>query len=191
MGLDMYLKKRTYVRNWDYQTPEERHTITVKKGGKPTKIKPERIYEIVELIGYWRKANAIHAWFVANVQKGEDDCGEYHVSAEKLGELLALCQRVLAVCKLVDGKVVSGYQLVADAGRGFDDRRIVKKPIVADGEFIENPNKAIQLLPTQAGFFFGSTDYDQGYYQDIEDTVKILQEALSDPSGDYYYDSSW
>ena len=29
MGLDMYLEKRTYVKNWDHQTPEERHTVTV------------------------------------------------------------------------------------------------------------------------------------------------------------------
>ena len=29
MGLDMYLHKRTYVKNWDHMGPEDRHTITV------------------------------------------------------------------------------------------------------------------------------------------------------------------
>lgn len=36
---------------------------------------------------YWRKANAIHKWFVENVQKGVDDCGSYYVSIEDLTKL--------------------------------------------------------------------------------------------------------
>ena len=31
--------------------------------------------ETHEEVGYWRKANAIHGWFVRNVQNGKDDCG--------------------------------------------------------------------------------------------------------------------
>jgi hypothetical protein len=27
MGLDMYLTKKTYVKQWDHQTPEERHEL--------------------------------------------------------------------------------------------------------------------------------------------------------------------
>jgi hypothetical protein len=45
--------------------------------------------------GYWRKANAIHKWFVDNVQRGEDDCMSYHVSAEQLTELRDTCVKVL------------------------------------------------------------------------------------------------
>jgi hypothetical protein len=41
---------------------------------------------------YWRKANAIHNWFVENVQGGEDDCGTYDVSKEQLQELVAACK---------------------------------------------------------------------------------------------------
>ena len=60
MGLDMYLHKKTYVKNWDHMKPEELHEITVKKGGKVRKdIKPDRINEVVEEVAYWRKANAI------------------------------------------------------------------------------------------------------------------------------------
>ena len=33
MGLDMYLTKETYVKQWDHQTDEERHEVSVKKGG--------------------------------------------------------------------------------------------------------------------------------------------------------------
>ena len=110
MGLDMYLYKKTYVKNWDHMGPEERHEITILKGGKPrSDIKPERISEIVEEVGYWRKANAIHAWFVKNVQDGNDDCGEYYASVEKLSELLGLVNEVLKASKLKKGKVKNGY----------------------------------------------------------------------------------
>ncbi len=32
MGLDMYLSKKTYVKNWSHQTPEETHSVEVRKG---------------------------------------------------------------------------------------------------------------------------------------------------------------
>ena len=50
---------------------------------------------IFEQVGYWRKANAIHRWFVENVQDGDDDCGTYEVNKEQLEELKALCESVL------------------------------------------------------------------------------------------------
>jgi hypothetical protein len=44
MGLDMYLYKKTYVQNWEHQTPEQRHTISVKLGDNAREdIKPHRI----------------------------------------------------------------------------------------------------------------------------------------------------
>lgn len=45
--------------------------------------------------GYWRKANAIHNWFVVNCQGGHDNCGIYPVSVEQLLELKKTCQQVL------------------------------------------------------------------------------------------------
>lgn len=44
---------------------------------------------------YWRKVNAVHDWFVREVQGGEDNCKTYHVSKEKLAELVDLCKRVV------------------------------------------------------------------------------------------------
>lgn len=39
----------------------------------------------------WRKANAIHWWFVSQIQGGVDEGDEYPVPREKLVELLELC----------------------------------------------------------------------------------------------------
>jgi F0F1-type ATP synthase gamma subunit len=46
-------------------------------------------------IGYWRKANAIHKWFVDNTQNGEDNCQENDVSIEQILVLYNLCKKVI------------------------------------------------------------------------------------------------
>ena len=46
-------------------------------------------------IMYWRKANAIHNWFVENVQEGKDDCGVYIVTMEQLEELYNAIAKVM------------------------------------------------------------------------------------------------
>ena len=49
-------------------------------------------YNLFKEEGYWRKANAIHKWFVDNCQKGVDDCGIYPVSKEHIESLLQACK---------------------------------------------------------------------------------------------------
>ena len=58
----------------------------------------------------------------------------------------------------------------------------------------DNPELASELLPTQDGFFFGSNDYDEDYFYDIEDTITELSKInlMEEPelySFEYY--SSW
>lgn len=51
---------------------------------------------IADEVAYWRKANAIHNWFVENVQDGEDDCCLHReLTANDLNSLKALCEKVL------------------------------------------------------------------------------------------------
>lgn len=96
MGLDMYLHRRTYVKNWAHMSPMERHKITIKKGGVVRKdIDPKKISHIVEEVGYWRKFNALHRWFVENVQNDVDDCGEYYIDTNQLKFLRDLLVEVL------------------------------------------------------------------------------------------------
>lgn len=94
MGLDMYLTRKMYVKNWEHTPKQERFTVTVKRGGKPVTL--QNVKYIEEEVGYWRKANHIHAWFVDHVQGGKDDCNEYYVSKKQLAELLSLVNNVLA-----------------------------------------------------------------------------------------------
>jgi len=183
----MYLSKKHYIKNWDHMGPERRHQVSIRRGGKRvTAIKPERISYIVEEVACWRKANQIHRWFVENVQDGNDDCKEYYVSRENLKELLDTVNTVLQGSQLVAGKITNGYTLTAKG------KQVVRDPIVEDGRRIADPSVAKALLPTQEGFFFGGTDYDQFYYDDLEYTRETLSKALAEvDDSDFYYESSW
>ena len=144
MGLDMYLTAKEHA---PYDAPRQRdpHFGEFQVGAT--------VYEI----GYWRKVNSVHKWFVDNVQDGNDNCGEYVVSVTKLKELRSQVEAALS-----------------------------------------QPLNAAEAMPNQSGFFFGSTDYDDYYFDDLRDTIKILDKALKwcelNSKGKFitiYYSSSW
>lgn len=141
----MYLTKEIYIgANYNHNKVEGK--IDLSADGKEIPINLKKVSKIVEHAAYWRKSNAIHNWFVKNVQDGEDDCKEYPVSFKQLMQLKETCKKVLE-----------------------------KKS--ADG------------LEPVGGFFFGSTEVDEYYFGDIQETI-IALEGL-DAEGDYYYRASW
>ena len=67
-------------------------------------------------------------------------------------------------------------------------------PIIEDGKYIKDPSVAMGLLPTTSGFFFGSTDYDEYYVNDIKETIDIVTKVLETTDFEkemVYYVSSW
>ena len=141
MGLDMFLVKHTYIYG------DGHRNLSLDYPG----VKPERVKVIQEELGYWRKANAIHQWFVDNVQDGVDECQESYVTTEQLQQLLDIVKQVQADHTL-----------------------------------------APTLLPTESGFFFGSTEYDSYYFEDLEDTRRILEGVVTEEGiTDIFYNSSW
>lgn len=143
------------------------------------------ISNVIEQVGYWRKANHIHNWFVNNVQYGEDDC-DYHNECTKeiLEELLDTCKRVYESCTMIVGPV--------NNGETYENGEW--KPIIEQGKVVIDPSVAKELLPTRGGFFFGDTDYDEYYVEQIADTIDIITRALETTDFDkemIYYVSSW
>lgn len=155
MGLDMYLRERKYVSQYDKGDP------------KKTKVRVETTYQddsvvehefevenaqsglYIELpVAYWRKANQIHRWFIELHEGTVDDCSPINVYGKDLVKLRETCESVLK------------------------DHSLAEK-----------------LLPSQEGFFFGSTEYDEGYFYDLEMTIKQLKDI--DPEGYYVYEASW
>jgi frataxin-like iron-binding protein CyaY len=56
-----------------------------------------------------------------------------------------------------------------------------------------NKEEAPNLLPPQEGFFFGSYEYDEFYWQDIQDTIEQIEKILNEypEEWDFQYQSSW
>jgi hypothetical protein len=159
MGLDMYLTAKRDI--WGFDAEDKNLGNSIQKlfpelsSAELDDIQARFNYTIVNSVkvevGYWRKANAIHNWFVENVQGGEDECHRHEVTRDNLKALKTVCEAVL-----------------------------------------EDRSKSVVLLPTRGGFFFGSTDYDEGYYQDIADTIEIIDRCLKLPEKwSFEYLSSW
>lgn len=190
MGLDMYLEVEVYIdRPMEYYS-EERKAEKTPEWEAALSLMPAEPFEHVfgatlkYNVAYWRKASAIHKWFVDNIQGGVDNCGHHYVKREQLNELLALCQKVLKSTILEDGTLHNGTQWIND----------VKTEIYEDGKVIANPEEISKLLPTTSGFFFGSTAYNEWYLDDVKSTISQLISVLAiyqDKMVDFYYHSSW
>ena len=169
MGLDMYLE----IRKNEYCSKYHQD-----KGSDLALEYPKDITEFIPNltnlsisrktnyeVGYWRKANHIHNWFIQNcAYKDEcgnpiDDCRPIEITVDKLEKLLDDCKKVLADHSLAE-----------------------------------------TLLPTQSGFFFGSTEYDEYYFGEIEKTIEIIEPVLKfakhkleikDYDWEVYYQASW
>lgn len=105
MGLDMYLHAKKLVSGSKWETDEKvkANFEVLKKMFPELKVSEDSsFFEVSATVGYWRKANAIHNWFVNNCQDGEDDCKEYYVSKERLQELQDLCRKELAIKDVVE-----------------------------------------------------------------------------------------
>lgn len=135
-------------------------------------------------VAYWRKANAIHKWFVDNVQDGIDDCGYYEISKEKIEELRQVCTKVLNSSSLINGQICVGERLVNGKW----------EKILENGLILKDTEVAEELLPTEDGFFFGSTAYDEYYLRDIIYTADMCEAILNFFSWEncyLLYHSSW
>ena len=56
---------------------------------------------------------------------------------------------------------------------------------------LEDTSLAPSYLPTQSGFFFGSTDYDSFYFDGLKYTIEKINELLKEDYDYYKYQSSW
>jgi hypothetical protein len=146
MGLDMYLTGKRYLGRRDQEAVDAIGEMNIGAHGmKPIRVECEAMY--------WRKANAIHGWFVENVQHGKDDCGEYEVPIDDLKTLADACKEALA-----------------------------------------NMDKADEIFPPRSGFFFGTAEKDDWYWNSLQATVDGITKILANPDlskWDFYYQSSW
>jgi hypothetical protein len=157
MGLDMYINRC----NRTMHTPQQLVELDNEdKDPTAEELKPfqplrkyeylENVYSIFHEVAYWRKFNALHNWFVENLQNGVDDCGTYEISRSLLDKLLVDIDKTL--------------------------------------------NGETTLIEPVDGFFFGSTEKDDYYWELLEDTydtIERIQETFDFGQYRLFYHSSW
>ena len=102
MGLDMYLEARRYVQKQTYDqsynsnpVPEYALIANLAFPADADKFNDFAGLEVNLTVGYWRKANAIHNWFIQNCANGVDDCRDVLVEATHLTNLLTIVSDLL------------------------------------------------------------------------------------------------
>lgn len=181
MGLDMYLRQSEYFSGYNFlrnsADPERRGQVSrFDRLAECVKAKPAAEAPSIHVettVAYWRKANAIHGWFVRELADGVDQCQQIEVTRANLQSLVAQCKAVKAT-----------MDRAKEAGKGL---------VIPDEE--NNP------LPPTEGFFFGDIDDAQWYYDDLTETITKLEKILEDTApapGDepwdvptFIYQASW
>lgn len=99
MGLDQYLYAKKYLSpsEWRGDKAKEQFEAVITAVNADEFVSKDLPSAQVEVkVGYWRKSNQVHQWFVDNCQDGHDDCREAYVDRAQLIELRDLCEKVLA-----------------------------------------------------------------------------------------------
>ena len=79
-----------------------------------------------------------------------------------------------------------------DCGNYYVDREQLEELKKLCEQVLQFRHLATDKLPPQSGFFFGSDKIDEYYWQDLEQTIQIINDCLELPQGwDFEYHSSW
>ncbi len=166
MGLDMYLYARKYVSGIDYTRNAD--------GG----------------IDHWENTDLDTVASVVGLERKDldEDMPSATVSV-KVAQWRKANQ--------VHEWFVRNVQLGEDNCREYYVSRDELKDLrQACREVLEAKHRDVSedLLPSQVGFFFGSTEYDDYYYEQVQYTHDTLDKLLNNDKFkdfDFAYDSSW
>jgi hypothetical protein len=100
MGLDMYLYAKKFISDAEYFQQGDTFDVIASKVNA-TGIHQRIIYLLKEQVAYWRKANAIHNWFI-NLHDSEDDGSPIGLGKDNLEELQRVCAEVISNPKLAE-----------------------------------------------------------------------------------------
>lgn len=203
MGLDIYIKKvkRTRknadaVENSDWEKIMESHKEQEKKAFSRVYKSAMKHLKNVDSDAYadeykkWiRKLSKLmnypHFWLKDLGVSYSYDTGKYSFTPVPLEKFEECFDKIL---KDYYGHYVGYFRKVNCVYRYFEDELIdgtawVTKSdcediVIRCSAVLENPNLASRLMPTQSGFFFGSTEYDKDYFSALKDVRKQFKSFI-------------
>ena len=155
MGLDIYFHK-TNRKDWKNFQNNLKAYDSLPESEKNEDNNPYNGFD-PEDIGYFRKVNFLMSFF-----NYEDNCKYKEISKDKLEELRHSCIEIGRM------KPVR-YEVTKYAYGGTD-----MVTVYSDAD----QKRCAELLPTQSGFFFGNTDYDKKYFNDVKEVLSWVDGVL-------------
>lgn len=129
----------------------------------------------------FRKANHIHAYMINNFHDGKDNQKDFRVPILGIIEFKEVLTKVIASLEASPKKTIqvkSGWNKDGD--------------MYSNVEVFEDTSVAEELLPTQSGFFFGGTEYDEWYLDQCKEALDMCNKILeSNPKGTVTYWCWW
>jgi len=119
MGLDMYLRANEYVSRNDWSRDENGDILDTPNSLFNEIVERLELEDVIDKtgfaginidvpMGYWRKSNMIHHWFVNNLADGVDECQPILVSRKNLEDLKDLCITVIANPEMAEQLLPTG-----------------------------------------------------------------------------------
>ena len=176
----MYLNATRSFSGYDYEGPERKKEfkqLMNSVGSQHWADRQSPYATVTFTVGYWRKMNAVHGWFARNCGEPDNDVSMY-VSRDDLIKLKNDCAS--ALLRIPNKVPVSiGTAVSVKTDNPFE---AIKDLIIAEAHSAEfnDSNDNDPLRPT-AGFFFGSTEKNDWYYDGLRETINIVDKAISLP----------
>ena len=128
---------------------------------------------------YWRKENQFHKWFI-------DHCAPENYEYEK--------QEPIPVTKQDIQDLLTTIKELLDK---FNELQVsfsvAVNPLIIESPLDQWIDLCKKKLPTQSGFFFGSTEYNECYYESLKSAAERLELIIDDwdDSFNYTYETWW
>ena len=168
MGLDMYLYVEKYVSRMNYDRKEN--------GDLESSVRPE-FMELVKSLG------------------AENLIDEDSWTGLTVNVPVGYWRKANAIHNYIVETHADGVDECQEIGLSRDNLHTLREmcKLAVDGyEQNDSTVFAEEHLPTRSGFFFGSTDFDEWYFQDLKSTIAIIDRCLADESNDWFiYRASW
>lgn len=150
MGLDIYFE-RTNKHEW--KTSKDKNDLEFTQ------------------VGYFRKVNCLLPFFGY-----EDNCEYIAVEEYQMKELVKVAKALLKEHHAMNSSILSYKEML----EVYKDNKEQTKEIQEKMDALwENFAKIAHAnLPTTAGFFFGSTKYNEWYVNDLTEIVNVFEEIL-------------
>ena len=202
MGLDVYFHKTTVQFHGDENNNEDFDKFTEEVDELAKKTAGDQLQKLMApLREAWKNAQENDYWrniynerYFTFVEKARPIIcrNEYdfliHPYTEKVLDLPELEEKVKEWTKghyepydAYFRKVNFLFKYYEDRGKmhdqyyAFTDKEDIDDIIDKCERVLRNHGLAHQLLPTQEGFFFGSTDYDEWYFRDVKNCLKQMK----------------